>query len=211
MNDDVRERGFSLPVCTGTGFREDDGYVFLRALFIFRRQCYAFPMSFRHIPFGTAESFNVVLEISAGNGNKYEYDESLDAIKLAFVFKDGFKYLYNYGYIPETKGGDGDHLDAIVLNPHPLAIGTIVPCRAIGMIELLDRGIEDNKIIAVPVADGNSKLRSVRDLTEQQLAEFRKFFADLASQKLKEIVIKGFRNKDRAQEELEKGRERYGG
>src|SRR3989344_575638 len=104
-------------------------------------------MGFKNIPFGSPEKFNVVLEIPTGSRNKYEYDEELDAIKLDFVFSENFKYIFNYGYIPETRGGDSDHLDCIILAPCPIDIGTIVECGPIGIIEMLDRGEEDNKII----------------------------------------------------------------
>src|SRR3990167_8529121 len=110
-------------------------------------------MSYKNIPLGKPEQFNAVVEISKGGENKYEYDENLDSIKLDWVFSGGFHFPFDYCYIPQTRGGDGDHLDVFIIASHPLQIGTIVECRPVGMIELLDRGEEDNKILAVPVAD----------------------------------------------------------
>lgn len=162
-------------------------------------------MDLKNIPFGTSEAFNVLIEISKGSPNKYEYDEKLQALKLDFVFKDGFTFAHNYGLIPGTLAGDGDHLDAIVLSQDSLAMGTIAVCRAIGMIELIDRGEEDNKIVAIPLVDENYKnIQSLKDLPQNWTNEAVKFYKELAIQKNKIMEIKSFQDKERALSELEK-------
>jgi inorganic pyrophosphatase len=162
-------------------------------------------MSYKNIPFGTSEAFNVLVEIPEGSYNKYEYDEELDQIKLDFVFHDKCVFPHNYGLIPGTRAEDGDNLDAIVLNPTPLAVGTIVPCRLIGMIELIDRGDTDNKIIAIPIACEEYKnIQSIEDLPEDFERKHREFYQLVGIQKNKEMKICGFRNKEKAMEELKK-------
>lgn len=164
-------------------------------------------MNLKNIPFGTNEAFNVLIEISRDSPNKYEYDEKLQALKLDFVFKNGFTFAYNYGLIPGTKAPDGDHLDAIVLSRDILTMDTIVVCRAIGMIELIDRGEEDNKIIAVPIADENYKnIQSIKELPNNWISEAEKFFQGVAIQKNKIMEIKSFQDKGRALAELDKCR-----
>jgi inorganic pyrophosphatase len=164
-------------------------------------------MKVENIFFGTVEAFNVFIEITKGSPKKYEYDEESQTIKLDFVFRDGFVFAYNYGLIPETKAPDGDHLDAIVLSDNNLAMDTIVVCRAIGMIELLDRGIEDNKIIAVSIDDENYKdIQSINDLPKSWFSEMEDFFKGIAIQKNKTMEIKSFQDKGRALFELNKCR-----
>ncbi len=167
-------------------------------------------MSFKNVPFGMLDKFNVVVEISQGSQVKYEYDEDLDNIKLDFVFQGGFSFIFNYGYIPETRGGDGDHLDAFILTSQPIANGTVVLCRAIGYIETIDRGEEDNKILAVPLADSAAeKLASWRDWPEDLVPLFQDFFQELGRQKKKIIDVKGLHDAVGAQAELSKSREAY--
>lgn len=164
-------------------------------------------MDLKNIPFGTNEAFNVLIEISKGSPNKYEYNEKSQSIELNFVFKDGFTFIYNYGLIPETKAPDGDHLDAIVLNNDNLEMGVIVACRAIGMIELFDSGEEDNKIIAIPINDENYKdIQSINDLPKEWFGEAKNFFDGIGIQKNKTMEIKSFQDKDRAFLELNKCR-----
>ena len=160
-------------------------------------------MGYKDVPLGEPDKFNVVIEISKGSENKYEYDEDLDLIKLDWVFTGGFCFPCDYGYIPETRGGDGDHLDVFVINSHPLQIGIIVECRPIGMIELLDRGEEDNKILAVPVVDAKyHNCKDLEGLNFDYKSLFEDFFKELGVQKDKVVKIKGFRSPKVAIEEI---------
>lgn len=140
---------------------------------------------------------------------KYEYDEELDVMKLDFVF-GGLSYSFNYGFIPEARAEDGDHLDVIVLSSQLLALGTVVQARPIGLIEIIDRSEEDHKIIAVPLFDAQyADWQSIKDVPAAQIKKFEEFFPEVARQKNKKMEVKGFFDKDRAILELNKCRERY--
>lgn len=167
-------------------------------------------MSFKQIPFGTLEEFNVVIEIPKGSEVKYEYDEKIDALTLDWVFTDGFGFIYNYGFIPQTRCGDGDNFDAFLVTPYPIAMGTVVKSRAIGMIELLDRGEEDNKIIAVPVAGPSlANCQKLSDLDFDYKTEFTDFFNEISRQKNKIMEVKGFHDKLIALDAIKRSRENY--
>ncbi|MBI1833934.1 MAG: inorganic diphosphatase [Candidatus Andersenbacteria bacterium] len=164
-------------------------------------------MSFKNIPFGTFDVFNVVIEIPDGSRNKYEYDEAQDKIILDFVFSETFRWPYNYGYVPQTRGGDGDALDAVVFSNSAIESGTVVPVRAVGMIELLDRGEVDNKLLTIPAADQTqAAFHDLPDLPAEYRERLEQLFIDLAREKQKKIEVLGFRNKERALKELKQAR-----
>ncbi|MEK7075810.1 MAG: inorganic diphosphatase [Patescibacteria group bacterium] len=167
-------------------------------------------MTFKNIPFGSLESFNVILEIPKDSPVKYEYNHEKDAIIQDFVFKDGFVFKYNYGFIPETLCGDGDPQDVMILNTKPLEQGKTYQCRAIGIIELLDRGEEDNKLLAVIINDSESNnITDISSLTEKDLQDFKDFYAEVARQKNKTMEILGFHDKERALSELSKAHQAF--
>lgn len=101
---------------------------------------------------------NVVVEIPAGTNAKWEVQK--DSGLLEWEQRDGrprivryLPYPGNYGMVPQTLlpkelGGDGDPLDVIVLGP-ALTRGSVVAARLIGVLKLLDRGEQDDKLIAV--------------------------------------------------------------
>jgi inorganic pyrophosphatase len=167
-------------------------------------------MSFKNIPFGEPTRFNAIIEIPKGDSNKYEYDEELDVIKLDWVFTADFKMPFDYGYIPQTLGGDGDALDVYVVTDHPLATGTLVACRPIGIIKLLDRGEVDDKIIAIPLAHPRFKtIQSLEDFEFDYRGIFEKFFIELSKQKNKALEVKGFYGAQEAIKELEVGHQNF--
>ncbi len=163
-------------------------------------------MTLKDTPLGTPEQFNVIVEIPKGSPDKIQYDELKDEMYVDFTFKNGFKFAYNYGFIPETKAGDGDTLDVIVLSSESIPSGIVVKCRAIGVMKQLDRGEQDDKILAVPVSDKNSKYQSIKDVSETERQEFRDFYAEIGRQKEKIVEITSFEDKDRAMEEIRKAR-----
>ncbi len=161
-------------------------------------------MSYKHIPFGTPEKFNVVVEIQKGGQVKYEYDEEWHEIKVSAIFKNGFGFPFDYGYVPETRGGDGDHLDVFVLGSQSVQMGAIVECRPIGMIELIDRGEKDDKILAIPLNDlGSENIKTLEDLPFDYKNIFAEFFKELAVQRNKTMEIKGYKDAKNAIQELE--------
>ncbi len=161
-------------------------------------------MSYKHIPFGVPEKFNVVVEISKGCEVKYEYDEEWDEIKVSGIFEKGFSFPFDYGYVPQTRGGDGDHLDVFVLGSKSIAFGAIVECKPIGIIKLLDRGEQDDKILAVPVSDPIfGSFEKLEELPFDYKTIFADFFKELGVQRKKTMQIQGYEDKVVALKELE--------
>jgi inorganic pyrophosphatase len=103
---------------------------------------------------------NAVIEIPAGSAEKRQYDAATNTFPIDL--RNGvprvirfLPYPANYGFIPGTKmnkeeGGDGDAVDVFVLCG-ALPSGTVLEVEAIGIIELLDAGERDDKLIALPV------------------------------------------------------------
>jgi inorganic pyrophosphatase len=167
-------------------------------------------MNIKELPFGETEAFNVVVEIPQGSQDKYEYDEKLDVIKLDRVLYGAQRYPANYGFVPETRAEDGDHADVILLSTNPIIPGAVVEARAVAFMEMIDSGEADNKILAVPVSDPRFKdVQALADLSQHQLKEIQNFFETYKVLQGKKVEVKGFEDKARAIEELEKTRAAY--
>jgi inorganic pyrophosphatase len=57
-------------------------------------------------------------------------------------------YPYPYGFILGTRGADGDNLDCYLITSDQLQAGTIVECEAIGLLEQVEDGEIDHKVLA---------------------------------------------------------------
>lgn len=109
------------------------------------------------LPNGHAQA---VIEIPAGTSDKRQYDTTTNTfpVDLRHGKPRRIKFLpypANYGFIPGTRmdkaqGGDGDALDIFVLCA-AVPSGTVLEVEPIGIIELLDAGERDDKVIALPV------------------------------------------------------------
>jgi len=162
-------------------------------------------MNYKNISFGSIDKFNVIIETPKGSENKYEYNEDLDAIEFNWSFKGGFCFPFDYGFIPQTLAEDSDTADVFVITGHHFPSGIIVECKAIGIIEVLDRGKEDNKIIAVPLYDPEySKYDFLKDLSFDYKTIFENFFKELGIQKSKKIEVTGFNDATAAKQYIEK-------
>src|SRR3981081_3423394 len=95
------------------------------------------------------EVINAVIEIPAEGINKYEYDKALHVFRLDRNLYSPVHYPGDYGFIPSTLSDDGDPLDVLVLVDAPSFTGCVMTVRPIGMLEMVDQGKKDEKILAV--------------------------------------------------------------
>jgi len=126
------------------------------------------------------EDINVIIEIpSYGDPIKYEVDKDTGAIFVDRFMSTAMQYPCNYGYVPQTLSDDGDPVDVLVLAPFPLAIGSVVRCRSIGILEMEDEAGMDAKILAVPVEKLTKFYNNVEtytDVSEEVLKKITHFF-----------------------------------
>ena len=145
------------------------------------------------------EEFNVVIEIPKGSRNKYEYDEELDIIKLDRVTYSAMAHPYDYGFIPGTRSEDGDHLDAFVILDTSVFPGCLVSARPVGVLDMIDDGERDEKIIAVPVNDIRySHISDIDQLTPHIKKEIQHFFEHYKDLQGKKVEITSWGNREKA-------------
>jgi len=141
---------------------------------------------------------NVLIEITAGSKNKYEYDKDLQAFALDRVLYSSVQYPYDYGFVPNTLADDGDPLDGMVLMDEPTFPGCIIAARPIGMLIMIDGGDYDEKILCVPDKDPRYKhVKSLADIAPHRLDEIAEFFRTYKNLEQKVTEIRGWEDIDR--------------
>ena len=165
-----------------------------------------------YIPLHTDGDVNAVIEITSGTIDKWELNKLNGQIEWELVDEkprtvNYLGYPGNYGMIPQTllskeKGGDGDPLDILVLGP-PEERGSIVKCKIIGVLFLMDRGEQDDKLIAVSHNSPFYEMNDIIDLNKNYIgiSEIIKlWFINYKGTNIMES--KGFGNKDIAEDIL---------
>ncbi len=120
----------------------------------------------------------LIVEISQGDYNKYEYNHDLDVLELDRVLYGPLFYPVNYCDVPGTwNHGDNDPLDAMLFSSKAIIPGALVQGRVIGMMEMIDNGEVDHKIVCVNAKDPRFEhIESIEDLTPYQRKDVKTFF-----------------------------------
>jgi len=159
---------------------------------------------------GTKDEMNVIIEIPRGSKNKYEIDKDTGLIALDRAMHTAQDYPFDYGFVPQSYWEDEDALDVLVLTTFPLAPGVLVRIRPVAVMDMIDDGESDNKIIGVPTKDPRwDEVRDLSDINKHTLKEIEHFFSTYKKVQNKEVEVKGFKDKTAAQADFEKALELY--
>jgi inorganic pyrophosphatase len=141
-------------------------------------------------------NFDAIVEISLGSRNKYEFDPESNRMRFNRTLSTAVKYPTNYGYFPNTLAVDGDPLDCIIPSIEPITQGCIVAVRPVGVLDMLDQGVKDYKVLAVPITDVHwNHIHKLSDVPKQLLDEIEHFFKVYKNLEDKVVKVKGWKKK----------------
>jgi len=158
--------------------------------------------------------FNVIIEIPMNaDPIKYEVDKETGAVFVDRFMTTAMHYPTNYGYVPQTIAGDGDPVDVLVMTPFALMPGVVVPCRAIGILNMSDEAGQDGKVLAVPttkILPIYSHLEKPEDVHEMILKSIEHFFEHYKDlEKGKWVKVEGWQGPEAARQEIVSGIAQY--
>ena len=153
---------------------------------------------------------NVVVDTPQGSRNKYKFDEQHGQWRLSKVLPQGMYFPYDFGFIPSTRGEDGDPLDVLLLADEPAFPGCVVPARLIGVLEAEQteggKTIRNDRLVAVVETPYNpAEYRSLEEASPQRLDEIEHFFVSYNKMEGRQFKPLARHGADRAWELLEQG------
>ena len=159
-------------------------------------------VNYLELPVGerTPEVINAVIEIPLEGINKYEYDKKLHVFRLD-------RNLYSPVHYP---GDYGDPLDVLVLVDAGSFPGCVMEVRPIGLLEMLDQGVADEKVLAV--GKGNPRYTDVWNYSEiypHILKEITHFFSIYKDLEGKRVEIKGWHDAAYARDKVLESQKRF--
>ena len=175
-------------------------------------------MGYSTIPAGKdlPNDIYVAIEIPANASPiKYEIDKEMDALLVDRFMAAPMFYPANYGYINNTLADDGDALDVLVITPYPVAPGSVIRARPVGVLKMSDEAGGDEKLLAVPHEKLSQLYNDVHDIDDvpqqlkDQIVHFFEHYKDL--EKGKWVKVEGWENADAAREAIMKSAAAYKG
>lgn len=158
------------------------------------------------------EIVNAVIEIPLDGTMKFEYDKKLHVFRLDRNLYSPVHYPGDYGFLPSTLGDDGDPLDVLVLTDTASFTGCLQEVRPIGLMEMVDNGEGDEKILAVGCANPRYfDVNSYEQIHPHKLKEIVHFFSIYKDLEGKRVEIKGWRDVNYAHEVIRKSIAAYPG
>jgi inorganic pyrophosphatase len=141
----------------------------------------------------------VIIETPKGSRNKYAYDIKEHIFQLKKVLPAGMAFPYDFGFVPSTRGGDGDPLDVLVLMDEPAFPGCKLTCRVVGIIEgeQSDGGDKErnDRVVAVEIENHSyARVKHIDDLGKRFEKELQSFFVNyhqLDGKTYKILSVKG--------------------
>jgi len=143
--------------------------------------------------FAEGDAFYVVVESPRGATVKLKYSPDLGAMSISRPLVLGLAYPCDWGFVPSTKGPDGDPIDAAVWWDVSTYPGVVIACRALALVRVEQNGadgrqrIHNDRIVAVPV-----EARRDISLTGRIRQELEHFFIAATSLENKDPRIVGW-------------------
>lgn len=155
---------------------------------------------------------NTVVEISQGSFLKIEWDRKRAAFMLDRVEPSIYAKPVNYGFIPQTLDEDGDELDTLIVCDEPLPTGIWLEVKIVGIMNFIDDGDADHKIVVVPADDRNTgdRIKTLADLGDrwqQMITEHFNHYKDLKKPGI--TKVEGFGDIEEAKKIVAESIERY--
>jgi inorganic pyrophosphatase len=153
---------------------------------------------------------NAVIEIPQGSRAKYEIDKDSGLLKLDRIIYSSFYYPCNYGFIPQTYGDDKDPLDILVITSLPVQAMCLMQAKVIGVMQMIDSGDADDKIIAVAQNDPSvNHYNNIEEIPPHFFEELRHFFEEYKKLENKTVQVNEFGDKAKALAIIEDSFQQY--
>lgn len=158
---------------------------------------------------------DIIIETPQGSRNKFKFDEKKKRFKLSGVLTAGSVFPYDFGYVPDTQGEDGDPLDILILMDEPAFAGCLIPARLIGVIEAQqtetdgDTNRNDRLIAVAQDSHTHHDLKSLDQITPRLLDEIEHFFVSYTQMQGKKFKPLGRQGPERAMDMVKEGRHRH--
>lgn len=80
---------------------------------------------------------DIIIETPKGSRQKYAFDKDTKLFRLKKILAPGLVFPYDFGFIPGTKGEDGDPLDILVISEYHGFPGCIMDVRITGCLQAM--------------------------------------------------------------------------
>lgn len=155
----------------------------------------------------THNSCQAFIEISQGSRIKYEWDHASKILQAVRTLPNTFVFPTNYGFIPKTYAADEDELDIFVFSSELIKAPSIVNVNVVGVLQMTDKGIRDDKIIAYMQGDNSWNYKQeINQWPKDFIEQLHVFYREVKRLENKAFSFLGFEGTDVAMDLIQNSR-----
>jgi inorganic pyrophosphatase len=146
---------------------------------------------------------NLIVETPRGIRHKFAYETKSRLYKLKSTIAEGLQWPYDFGFVPGTRGDDGDPLDILFLNDEPTFPGCFAEARLLGIIRLAKNGTQNDRLVACAKRQGGIALSTdpyerIRDLPQATVDSLKRFLIEYSEGAGNDVRCTGIEDRDAA-------------
>lgn len=159
------------------------------------------------------ESISAIVESPKGSAVKFKYQPDTRSFKLHKALPAGMVFPFDFGFIPDTKGEDGDPLDIVVVSEFQTFTGCVMDCRIIGGIKVKQtekdgRTLRNDRFIGIAsVSQLFAAINNTDDFSQRFMDELTAFFKNYSELTGKKFEALGSMTPDEANTLIQKGKD----
>ena len=151
--------------------------------------------------FASQDTVHVVVESPRGSALKLKYEPRWQTMSVSRPLPQGLTFPFDWGFLPSTRGADGDPVDAFVMWDVAGYPGVVMPCRVLGVLRVeqnatnfdASRRIRNDRIIVIPLAaKRESDWKTVHDIPDRIRQECEQFTIASTVLEGKSVTILGW-------------------
>lgn len=125
---------------------------------------------------------DVIIETPKGSRQKYTFDKATKLFRLKKVLAPGLVFPFDFGFVPGTKGEDGDPLDILVLSEYQGFPGCIMDVRIVGCLQATQttggkRSYRNDRYIGILEQSSEyDRIMSLEELPDTLIDSIKLFF-----------------------------------
>jgi inorganic pyrophosphatase len=155
---------------------------------------------------------NVIIETPRACQNKFDFDPKLGVFTLSKTLPMGTVFPFDFGFVPQTLGQDGDPLDVLVIMDEPSYPGCLIHTRLLGVLKAKQedkKGVKIRNDRLVAVSDCSvlyENVKNIDDLNKSMVKEIENFFIDYNKHEGKKFQPSGWKNSKTAMKLINKSK-----
>lgn len=135
---------------------------------------------------------DVIIETPKGSGQKFVYDKDVKLFRLKKILTPGLVFPFDFGFIPNTQGEDGDPLDIMVLSEYQAFPGCVLDVRVAGCLQATQtvgkNTIRNDRFIGIlEQSTVYDRIMSVEELPAALIDNIKLFFTTYLQAEGKEV------------------------